>query len=462
MKTNMKHLFPILLALIVVVASVAPLNATPPDRSSADRDKAGSRPNFVVIFLDDLGYGDISAFGATAIKTPNIDSIGRDGMVMTSWYAGQNVCTPSRAALLTGRYAIRSGMQFVALAHTDWGLPPEEITVAEMLKDAGYSTGMVGKWHLGHRLQYWPTNQGFDSFMGVAYSNDMKPFDLYRGTQIIEKGIDQTTLSHKYADEAVRFINENKDEPFFLYYAENFPHRPLYYPPENEGRSDAGDYGDTIETVDDAIGRIMTALRDAEIDRNTIVIVTSDNGPWFQGGTGPWRGRKGETYEGGYRVPFLIRWPDGIAAGSRNDDMAMAIDILPTFAALAGGKTPEDRVIDGRDISAMWTMAAPTPHDYLYFFNDNEVAAVRDRRYRLVLQGYYRNYTVPFTQFTGTKLFDLWSDPYERYDISNRKAEEMQRLMIAYAKMRDETASLRRDPEPVTVGDDKLLGPVLQ
>jgi arylsulfatase A len=192
--------------------------------SAMAEDGKPPRPNIIVILADDLGYGDISAFGSQVIDTPNIDRLAKEGVTMTSWYAAQNVCTPSRAGLLTGRYAPRSGTQFVTRPHSTWGMAPGEVTIAEMLKDAGYATGMIGKWHLGHRLKFWPTNQGFESFLGVAYSNDMQPFDLYRGTVMVEKDIDQSRLTDKYAAEAARFIRVNKDRPFFLYYSSSFPH----------------------------------------------------------------------------------------------------------------------------------------------------------------------------------------------------------------------------------------------
>ena len=252
-------------------------------------------PNIIVIMADDLGWGDISLNGADLIDTPNMDRIGLEGVQLTSFYAGANVCTPSRAALLTGRYPIRSGMQHVVHPHSQFGLPQSEITIAEILQEVGYTTGMVGKWHLGHSDEYWPTAHGFEPFFGVAYSNDMQPFDLYSGKTVIEAPVDQTALTEKYALEAARFIDTNKDAPFFLYYAETFPHIPLFVPEHASGDSEAGHYGDVVEHLDWGIGQILDALDTAGIADNTLIIVTSDNGPWFEGDSGPYRDRKGET-----------------------------------------------------------------------------------------------------------------------------------------------------------------------
>lgn len=443
------------LGLLAACAVAAPSSAP------AQEEAAPPRPNIIVIFTDDLGYGDVSALGATLFETPNIDRLAAEGVTMTSWYAASNVCTPSRAGLLTGRYAPRSGTQFVTRAHSSWGMSPDEITIAEMLKDVGYATGMVGKWHLGHRPEFWPTNQGFDSFLGVAYSNDMAPFDLYRGMEMVEQGIDQSQLSGKYADEAVRFIRENRDRPFFLYYAENFPHHPAIPAARNLGRTQAGDYGDTVVTVDDAVGRVLDALEEQGIAENTLVLFTSDNGPWFEGSPGPLRARKGETYDGGYRVPFLARWPRAIPAGLVNDSMAMAIDLLPTFARLAGGEVPTDRVIDGRDITEMWTRGAASPHDVLYFFDENDLAAVRDARFKLALKTYYRGNAMSYRQFGGIKLFDLQQDMAESYDVGMRHPEAVQRLLALAEQMEAVTRPMATTPDPARAPEGAVLGPQL-
>lgn len=456
-KNQIRNPFRGLIAVPAMLALWLPLAAAAQETPVAGDEPP--RPNIIVVFVDDLGYGDLSAFGATAIDTPNIDRLGEEGVIMTNWYAASNVCTPSRAGLLTGRYAPRSGTQFVTRPHSTWGLPPEEITIAEMLRDTGYATGMIGKWHLGHLPELWPTSQGFDSFLGVAYSNDMTPFDLYRGTEMIEEDIDQSRLSDKFTEEAVRFIGENAGQPFFLYYAHSHPHYPAVPAQRNVGRGRAGDYGDTVVTIDDSVGGILDALDELGIAENTLILFTSDNGPWFQGSEGPLRARKGETYEGGYRVPFLARWPAQIPAGLVNDEMAMAIDLLPTFARLAGGEVPADRAIDGRDISAMWTRGAESPHDVLYFFDSNDLAAVRDGRYKLVLKTYYRNGPIAFRSFAGPKLFDLETDPTESYDVGNRHPEVFERLMGLAREMEAVTDPMATSSETLGAPEGTPLGP---
>ena len=448
-----KHLAA-LLALVAATFGLAPARA---------QGEAQRPPNIIVILADDLGWGDIGANGARLIATPNIDRLAGEGIRLTSFYAGANVCTPSRAALLTGRYPIRSGMQDVVFPHSDFGLPPEEVTIAEMLKDAGYRTGMVGKWHLGHHDEFWPTAQGFDEFFGVPYSNDMQPFDLYRHKTVVQSPVDQRELTDHYAAAATDFIARHRDAPFFLYYAETFPHLPLAVPEDAAGQSEAGLYGDVVEHLDEGIGRIMAALEANGVADNTLVILTSDNGPWFEGDQGAFRGRKGGTHEGGFRVPFIARWPGRIAPGGVSGEMAMGIDLLPTIAALAGAQVPQDRAIDGRDIGKVLTQGAPSPHEVLFFFDGNDIAAVRDRRFRLVLSAFYRTFPVPFERFGTALLFDLERDPMERFSYLREHPEARDRLMTHVAAMRDEVKSLRKEPASPFPPDDPTIpkGPVL-
>ena len=423
-----------------------------------------ARPNIVLFFVDDLGWGDIGWNGNDLIATPNIDSLGRDGVSMPQFYTAANVCTPSRAALLTGRYPMRSGMQHVIFPHSQNGLPAGEVTLAELLNGAGYATGMIGKWHLGHRPQYWPTAQGFESFLGVAYSNDMVPFDLYRDAAVVDEGVDQTALSDLFATEGERLIArwaQTPDRPFFLYYAPVAPHIPLFVPPASAGRSRAGLYGDVVETLDDEVGRTLATLERAGIADDTIVIFTSDNGPWFQGDNGPWRGRKGETYDGGFRVPMLVRWPNRIPAGSTASAMAMTIDLLPTLAGLASASIPTDRVIDGRDIAPMWLTGADTPHDRLYFFDGNDLAAIRDRRFKLQLRDFYRTFEVPFEAYATPLLFDLQIDPRERYDVGARHPAELAKLRNEAAMLRQIFAEFAHDPITPVPPKDTPRGPQL-
>ena len=432
--------------------------------SASNAETEPEQPNIIVILADDLGWGDVGINGAAMIKTPHIDRIGNEGVRLTSFYAGANVCTPSRAALLTGRYPIRSGMQHVIMPHSQDGLPQSEITVPELLKEAGYATGMVGKWHLGHSDEYWPTAHGFEDFFGVAYSNDMQPFDLYEEKTVIESPADQTALTDRYAAAAADFIREHAEGPFFLYYAETFPHIPLFTPERADGQSEAGHYGDVVEHLDHGVGVILETLDELNLADNTLILVTSDNGPWFEGDAGPYRDRKGGTHEGGYRVPFLARWPAAIPAGTVSDEMAMAIDLLPTFAAMAGTDVPTDRVIDGKDIRDVMQSGAESPHDTLFFFNGNNVAAVRDKQFRLVLSTYYKSFEVPFEQFGGKLLFDLVRDPSERFSYVREHPEVVARLQSEVDTMRIEIADQVKDPiNPFPPTDPNIpIGPQLE
>jgi len=430
------------LAALAVLAACKSSEALPAQDVMAEPKK----PNIVIILADDLGWGDISANGAKLISTPNIDRIGKEGVRLTSFYAGSNVCSPSRAALLTGRYPIRSGMQHVIMPHSQDGLPQSEITLPELLQAAGYATGMVGKWHLGHSDEYWPTAHGFEEFFGVAYSNDMQPFDLYHHKTIVESPVDQQKLTDEYMGSARDFIKRHAGSPFFLYYAETFPHIPLFVPDEAAGQSQAGLYGDVVEHLDRGVGGILDALDEAGVADNTIVILTSDNGPWFEGSAGDLRGRKGETHEGGFRVPFLARWPAAIPAGTKSDAMAMNIDLLPTLAKLAGTSPPADREIDGRDILTVLKGSAQTPHDLLFFYNGNDIAAVRTPRFRLVLHTYYKSFDVAFERFGTSLLFDLERDPQESFSYVREHPDIVEELMAAVEKMRAETAGLVKEP----------------
>ena len=451
-------------ALLLLVPMAFACAASPRTANSADTVVDRMAPNIIVIFADDLGWGDVGVNGSRLIATPNIDRIGAEGVRLTNFYAGANVCTPSRAALLTGRHAVRSGMQHIVYPQTTEGLPQSEITLAELLRDAGYTTGMVGKWHLGHQDEHWPTEHGFDEFVGVAYSNDMTPFDLYRQKQVVQSPVDQGELTDNYANAAIDFIKRRGSEPFFLYYAETFPHIPLFTPESAAGRSEAGLYGDVVEHMDGAIGRILNALDDAGIADNTIVIFTSDNGPWFEGDAGDLRDRKGGTHEGSYRVPFMARWPAGLPAGAVSDEMSMNIDLLPTLANIAGAAVPDDRVIDGRDIFPVLRSGARSPHDYLYFFNGNDIAAIRDRRFRLVLSTYYKTFPVPFEQYGSPLLFDLSRDRRERFDYKRDFPADYERLLTQAKAMRADIAPFVKDaPNPFApVPDGHPVGPQLQ
>ena len=433
---------------ILLLASLLALGACSSTAAAEEADivaAAGDKPNIVVILADDLGWGDISLNGSDLIKTPNIDRIGREGIQLMTFYAGANVCTPSRAALLTGRYPVRSGMQHVVYPQSTDGLPASEVTIAELVKTRGYVTKMVGKWHLGHHDEFWPTNQGFDEFYGVPYSNDMGPFDLYEGKAIVQSPADQKSLSRMYSNSAEDFIAANADHPFLLYVAENAPHAPLFVPDDVAGQSAAGLYGDVVEELDRGIGRILDALDEAGIADNTLVIFTSDNGPWFEGDTGGFRDRKGGTYEGSYRVPMLARWPGTIPAGSVSHEMAMSIDFLPTIAAVSGAALPTDREIDGRDLSELLRGKPVTIHDELFFFNGNDIVAIRNKRFKLMLNAYYRNFYVPFEKYGVRLLFDLVTDPTERFSFVREEPEVVDDLMSKVSDMRKVVEPMKKE-----------------
>ena len=392
------------------------------------------KPNFVVIMADDLGIGDLGVYGSKLINTPNIDRMAAEGVVLDSFYASANVCTASRGGLLTGRYPIRLGLvDDVARPSNDIHLAETEITIAEALKEEGYKTAIFGKWHLGSRVEWYPLNHGFDEFYGALHSNDMAPFKLYRDDQVIEDPVDQTTLTQRYTSEALRFIEQNKDNPFFLYIPHSFPHVPLFVTEEFEGRSDAGLYGDVVETIDWSMGQILGKLVELGIDEKTMVIFTSDNGPWFEGSSGQFRNRKGTSWEGGLRVPFIARWPSKISASQRNSDAAMNIDILPTILDFAGVSTSSEMPPDGRSLRGMLTKGEGTPHDYLYLFNNDRIAAVRSGKWKLVVETFYRTGVPSFDNPSSYYaphglLFDLEKDPTETYSFTREYPEVAEKL----------------------------------
>ncbi len=400
-------------------------------------------PNFIVIMADDLGYGDLGVYGSTLIKTPNLDRLALDGARLDSFYSSANVCTAARGGLLTGRYPIRLDLVAdVARPTNDIHLAFEEITIAEGLKPMGYRSALFGKWHLGSRLEWSPMDQGFDEFFGVLHSNDMTPLELYRGKQMIENPVDQTTLTDRYTREAVRFIAENRDNPFFLYLPHSFPHVPLFVSPRFDGRSDAGLYGDVVETIDWSTGEILAALDEYGLSENTLVIFTSDNGPWFEGSSGIYRNRKGSSWEGGQRVPFLAHWPGKIPAGTVSSEPAMNIDLYPTLISLAGGQLPDDRRIDGKDIFPLLTGSNTSPHEALFLFNRDRIAGVRSGQWKLVVETRYRAALNSFehSSYYGPDglLFDLRNDPGETYSFTREYPEIVQRMRTHLQHAREE------------------------
>ena len=412
--------------------------------------QARERPNVLIILYDDLGLADLGFTGSKAIKTPNIDALARDGVVLNHYYAAAPFCSPSRAALLTGRLGPRAGLPNVVLPSNDLKrlsnvipgdnirLPAEEITLADMLGASGYRTAMVGKWHMGDKAPSLPRGFGFQSYFGALYSNDMEPFALYRDEKIaVPAPADQTQVDGLYTDEVVKQVTSLKpgEAPFFVYFAHNFPHIPLYAAPALKGRSAGGLYGDIVEGLDDGVGRIVAALKANGQYDNTIIILTSDNGPWYEGSAGAMRGRKGQVYEGGMRVPFLIHWPKGLAGGRQLDAMAMGNDVVPTLLDWIGLQPPADRVIDGKSLRPMLEGRAAAVHDLLYFYSGNRLMAVSDGRFKYHDKGPYHylvsgvGFSLPTQQ--GPWLFDLSVDADESYNVAMKHPEIATRLKAA-------------------------------
>lgn len=380
-------------ALSLGVSCVLSMQA--PNSFAVDR-AATDRPNIIYINTDDLGYGDVGCYGSTLNKTPNIDRMAEEGVRFTDFYACP-LCTPSRASLMTGCYPLRVGLPSVIGARASIGLNPDEITIAENLKTAGYATALVGKWHLGHHEEFLPTNHGFDSYFGIPYSNDFldPSLPLMRDTEVVEWDPDQSTLTQRYTEECINFMKRNRNNPFFLYFAHMYVHKPLRVTDEALAASDNGAYGATVEQVDWSVGQILQAVEDLGLERNTLIIFTSDNGGFLQlspseGDTGqvsnaPLRGGKGQANEGGVRVPFIVRWPGQIPKGQETSEVASVMDMFPTFSHLAGVEMPDDRVIDGEDIFSLMQCqrGAVSPHENIFIYVDKDLRAVRHGKWKL-------------------------------------------------------------------------------
>ncbi len=446
------------------------------------------KPNFIIVFTDDQGYQDVGCFGSPLIKTPNLDRMAREGTRFTDFYVAANVCTPSRAALLTGCYPPRVGGLGVLFPRSDTGLNPKETTIAEMLKSVGYATTCIGKWHLGHHPEFLPTSQGFDSYYGVPYSNDMwlaadmafaegaklgKGLDagklkagerarnkvpLLRNDQVVEYPADQATLTKRYTGEAVKFIRDNRDKPFFLYLAHTMPHVPLFASEKFKGTSKRGLYGDTIEEIDWCVGEIVKTLKDCGIDEDTLVFFSSDNGPWLSKGKHggcalPLRGGKFTTWEGGMREPTIMRWPGKVPAGKVCAEVAGTIDMLPTIAALAGAKVPTDRIIDGKDIWPLMSgeSGAKSPHEAYYYYRGSRLEAVRCGKWKLRVTQARRKKPSGGQAARGpqppkAELYDLVGDISESTNLAEKHPDVVQRLAAMIQKFDKELKAAARPP----------------
>ena len=437
----------VVLASLVLLGGCATVEAPAPP---------AEKPNFVVVFADDMGYGDLGAFGHPVFRTPNLDQLAAEGQRWTQFYSASSVCTPSRAALLTGRYPIRSGMtgpRRVLFPDSGAGLPASEITIAEALAPAGYVSGAFGKWHLGHLPEYLPTRQGFATYFGIPYSNDMDkvagspdhraearadarwqadPADynvpIIHDETEIERPADQHTITRRYTEKAVEFIRAHRDQPFFVYLAHSMMHIPLFASPEFDGRN-ASLYADAIEEVDWSVGRIVATLKELGLEQRTLVVFTSDNGPWMifdtHGGTaGLLRGGKGDTFEGGMREPTVM-WGPGLVKPAVVRGMGSTLDLLPTFCALAGVDPPADRALDGYDLGPAIRGEGESPREEMLYYRGRKIFAAR--------VGPFKAHFVTQSGYGGDDpdeqdpplLYNLEEDPAERFDVAERHPEAL-------------------------------------
>ena len=422
--------------------------------------QASPPPSFVIIFADDLGYGDLGVYGHPTIRTPHLDKMAQEGQKWTNFYVAASVCTPSRAGLMTGRLPVRSGMcsdkSRVLFPNSLHGLPAEEVTLAEQLQPAGYATACIGKWHLGHLPEYLPTNNGFDYYYGIPYSNDMdkvtdmeyagfwqqpedsiRPKDfnvpLMRNTEVIEQPAQQKTITQRYTQEAISFIKENKDQPFFVYLAHNLPHVPLFASQDFRGTSERGLYGDVVEEIDHGVGQILATLREEELADNTIVVFTSDNGPWLSfkthgGSAGLLYAGKGTTWEGGMREPCIF-WSPAKIQPAVITDLGSTLDLFTTFSQLAGVPLPQDRVMDGVDLSSTLLRQEASPRESMLYYRGPTLYAARlgDYKAHFITEGAYGMF--------GEKkildrplLYNLSQDPAEQFDVAAEHPEVLQQI----------------------------------
>ncbi|TWT60311.1 sulfatase family protein [Rubinisphaera italica] len=404
---------------------------------------AARKPNVIIIYCDDLGYGDIGCFGSDKHRTPNIDQLSSEGLTLTNFYVTSGVCTPSRSSLMTGCYPKRIGMHqnekggWVLFPGNHQGLNPQETTIAEVLKQAGYATKIVGKWHLGDQPEFLPTRQGFDSYFGIPFSNDMgywipkrnyPPLPLMRDESVIEQEPDQSQLTKRYTEEAISFLENHQSDAFFLYWPHTFPHVPLYASQAFKGKSKNGDYGDAVEEIDWSVGELSEALKRLELEKNTLVIFTSDNGAAqrWGGSNGPLRGYKGSTWEGGMRVPCIMKWPATIPAGTVSREIVSTLDILPTLASIVGQKLPENRIIDGLDLSQMLAnpLEISSPRDTMYYYYKSDLCAVRHENWKLHVRPSKAN----AGQNYQPELYNLSNDIGETRSVYDENPEVVYKL----------------------------------
>lgn len=439
------------------------------------------KPNIVIIFCDDVGYADVGVFGAKGYKTPNIDRMAAEGVKFTDFYAAAPSCTPSRAALMTGCYPQRVSLPNVIGPNAEIGISSEEKTIAEILKPLGYATACYGKWHLGHHPEFLPLRHGFDDYFGLPYSNDMWPhhptsdkypdLPLIEGERVLEYNPDQTQLTTWYTERSVRFIEKNKDRPFFLYLPHSMAHVPLFVSDKFRGKSERGLYGDVMMEIDWSVGQILSTLKRLDIDRKTLIIFSSDNGPWLSygdhaGSAKPLREGKGTTFDGGQRESTIMRWPGLIPAGTVCKEPASTMDILPTIAKLTGAELPA-HTIDGKNIWPLMSgkRGVKSPQEAFFYYRGYGLEAVRSGKWKLHLPHAYRTLAgreggtggqpARYEQAEiGLSLFNLENDICEQNDVSAQNPKVVKRLLSLADKMRQELGdsskkmkgSSRREP----------------
>jgi len=448
------------------------------DLSAAETAK---RPNVIIILADDLGYGDLACFDHPKFKTPYLDRMAAEGARLTHFNTPAPFCAPTRASLMTGRYPFRCGLTANPAPdfggqYTELGLPTSEKTLAELFRSAGYATGMVGKWHLGHtKKEFYPVRRGFDEYLGILYSNDMRPVQLIDGEDVVEYPVVQATLTQRYTERALKFIERNKSKPFFFHFAHAMPHKPLAASEKFYKQSGAGLYGDVISELDASVGQVLAKVKELGLDDNTCIVFTSDNGPWYGGSSGGLRGMKGTSWEGGYRVPFIARWPGKIPAGHTSAQPAVMMDLFTTSLKVAGIAPPSDRVIDGKDILPLFTSDAKSPHEVIFGHQAARLATVRDARWKLhVLAANDRRNAAPAgerwidphapdgvtllapyeqyqpTDYPGVRtgdeaaamaLFDLIADPSEQHNVADANPDVVKRLKGQYDEVAKQMAT---------------------
>jgi arylsulfatase A len=421
----------------VLIAAILVSLVTVP--KTGDAQRSAPRPNVVVFLVDDMGMGDLSVTGHPTIRTPHLDQMAREGLRFTSFYAAP-ACTPARGMFMTSRYPVRTGLLWPTGPAAASGITADEVTLPEALKAQGYRTAMFGKWHLGDldtEPAFNPTKHGFDTFLGIPYSHDYDPpkgVPLYRDTRLIEQPVVHSTMTKRLTEETVRFIRESAGTPFFIYVAHPMPHIPIASSEAFRGHSLAGGYGDAVEELDWSVGQVLAALKERNLDSNTVTVFMSDNGPWLDaslrvydrgtrgvkgqgdvGWAGLLRGGKSSTWEGGIRVPGIVRWPGTVAGGRISSDIVSILDWFPTFVNAAGGQMPTDRPIDGVDLTPLLKGTGPSPRKEIFHFVRSKLEAVRDGEWKLRVE-------------TTPQLFNLSTDPAERYDVATAHPEIVARL----------------------------------